>query len=89
MGDRRIMTTFCIGEAYYKFHQEKAEIIRCVFRKIGLALPINGSADHELDIKGFTGLEIGDWRKDIDLHDDQCEISEADDNNIEFVNSFE
>lgn len=34
---------------------------------VGLSLPvyIDGSADHELGIKGFAGIEIGDWRRDL------------------------
>lgn len=34
-----------------------------MFRKVGLSLPIDGSADQKLDIKGFSGIDIGDWRR--------------------------
>jgi len=63
--DRRIMITHCIGKAFYEFHAEKGEVIQRSFRKVGLTLPIDGSLDHELDVKGFMGLEIGDWRRDL------------------------
>ncbi|RPA95569.1 DDE-domain-containing protein [Choiromyces venosus 120613-1] len=91
VGDRRITTTFCVGDAFYKFHQEKAEIIWRVFRKVGLSLPIDGSADIELDIKGFTGLTIGNWRENFNSEHDMETIGEGEDNNedIEYVNSIE
>lgn len=28
-----------------------------------MTLPIDGSADHELHIKGVAGLQVGDWRE--------------------------
>ncbi|RPA89182.1 hypothetical protein L873DRAFT_1849434 [Choiromyces venosus 120613-1] len=91
VGDRRITTTFCVGDAFYKFHQEKAEIIWRVFRKVGLSLPIDGSADSELDIKGFTGLTIGNWRENFNSEHNMETIGEGEDNNedIEYVNSIE
>lgn len=58
VGERRVMTTECVGNAFRQFHNEKAEIIRRSLRKVGLSLPINGSQDYELDIKGFTSLAI-------------------------------
>ncbi|KAG0125647.1 hypothetical protein HOY82DRAFT_616319 [Tuber indicum] len=57
---RRILTTWCVGDAFYKFHTEKSEIISLSFRKVGLSPP-DGSCDSELDIKGFLDLEIGNW----------------------------
>jgi len=52
------MTTHFVGEAYIGFHKEKGQVIRRSFRKVGLSLPIDGSSDHELNIKGFIGLKI-------------------------------
>lgn len=46
-----------------------------VFRKVGLSLPVDGSADHELDTKGFAKIEIGDWRSQTD---DPLELEFAD-----------
>jgi len=65
IGDRRVMTTHCVGEAYAQFHTEKANIIVSSFRKLGLSLPIDCTSDHELDIKGFENLEIGNWQEDL------------------------
>lgn len=63
VGERRILTTWCVGDAWYQFCVEKQDIVKKVFRKVGLFLPIDGSADCELDIKGFMELNIGDWRR--------------------------
>jgi len=85
---RRILTTWCIGDAFYKFHSEKSDIVSRSFRKVGLSLPPDGSCDDELDIKGFGGLEIGDWREtgmeEVDIHAD-IEPSNDDHEAIEFV----
>jgi len=71
---RRILTSWCVGDAFYKFHTEKSEIISRSFRKVGLSLPPDRSCDSELDIKGFSGLEIGNWEDEglgnIDIHAD-------------------
>lgn len=70
VGQRRILTTWCVGDAWYQFCIEKQDIIKSVFRKVGLSLPIDGSQDYELDIKGFSGIEIGDWRRsEVDQQD--------------------
>lgn len=63
VGQRRILTTWCVGDAWYQFCIEKQDIIKSVFRKVGLSLSIDGSEDHELDIKGFSEIEIGDCRR--------------------------
>ncbi|KAG0125363.1 hypothetical protein HOY82DRAFT_543191 [Tuber indicum] len=88
---RRILTTSCVGDAFYKFHLEKGDIIRRVFRKVGLSLPVDGRSDSELDIKGFSGLDIGDWHEGDRVVDDTENISEDNDNNdtIEFVHNDE
>jgi len=87
VSQRCILTTQCVGDVFYKFHAEKAEIIRRVFRKVGLSLPIDGRADKELDIKGFLGLQIGDWRNDVGVAPAEAEILDTNDENedIEFV----
>jgi len=89
VGDRRVVTTFCVGDAFYQFHQEKGEIIRRAFRKVGLSLPVDGSSDSELDIKGFHGLQIGNWEEEIMEPDERADISIENDQNedIEFVNT--
>ncbi|RPB01142.1 DDE-domain-containing protein [Choiromyces venosus 120613-1] len=88
---RRILTTSCVGDAYYRFHIEKGDIIQRVFRKVGLSLPIDGSCDLELDIKGFSGIQIGNWREDQGCVNEISTISDIHDNDesIEFVDSTE
>lgn len=75
VGDRRVLTTWCVGDAWYQFCIEKQHLVKRVFRKVGLSLPIDGSADHELDIKGFSEIDIGDWRSQ---KDDSPELEFAD-----------
>ncbi|RPB06020.1 DDE-domain-containing protein [Choiromyces venosus 120613-1] len=88
---RRILTTSCVGDAYYRFHIEKGDIIQQVFRKVGLSLPIDGSCDLELDIKGFSGIQIGNWQEDQGCVNEISTISDIHDNDesIEFVDSTE
>jgi len=83
--DRRIMTTHGIRKAFYQFHTEKADLIRTSFRKVGLALPIDGTFDHKLDIKGFTDLEIGNWGDDLDALDDRADVADEKDQELELV----
>lgn len=68
VGDRRVMTTICVGQAWEKFSVEKRSIVQKSFRNVGLTLPVDGSSDQELNIKGFTPqeLDIGDWSTDFD-----------------------
>ena len=56
---------------------------------VGLSLPTDGSWDHELDIKGFHGLQIGSWDDEIVEPDPRADISIENDanENIEFVNT--
>lgn len=88
VGDRRVLTTWCVGDAWYQFCVEKQDLVTSVFRKVGLSLPIDGSADHELDIKGFAGIAIGDWKSpndelDLDFLDVNREHDDCD--SIDFV----
>jgi hypothetical protein len=54
---------------------------------VGLSLPIDGSADSELDIKGFQGLEIEDWHEDRGEPDKFADVNmeNDDDGNVEFT----
>ena len=87
VGRRRILTTWAVGEAWEIFTRERAEVIKKSFRILGLALPINGSCDEEISIKGLdcTYLREGikDWQiganPEIDLEDDSTELAEVED----------
>ena len=85
--DRRIMITHCVGKAFYEFHAERREVIQRSFQKVGLTLPIDGSLDHELDVKGFMGLEVGDWRRDLGSLANGRAMEDEEYQGIEFVST--
>ena len=37
-------------------------MIRQAFVQVGLGLPIDGSRDHEIKIKDFPDVQIGNWK---------------------------
>ncbi|RPB00518.1 hypothetical protein L873DRAFT_1564006, partial [Choiromyces venosus 120613-1] len=59
--DKRIMVTHVVGEAWAIFQQEKKELITKAFRDVGVTLPIDGSQDQDIHIKGFDNITVGDW----------------------------
>jgi len=79
------MTIQCVGEAFDLFHTTKPNLISRSFHKTGLSLPINGSLDSELDIKGFTNLEIGNWREDFVLADERADVHDGDDEHMNLL----
>jgi len=52
---------------------------------VGLSLPIDWSSDHELDIKCFENLEIGNWEEDLESLDDRDEVPIEGDEEIELI----
>ena len=75
VGDRRIMITKWVGQAWREFHAEQSHVIVKTFRKVSLSLTIDGSKDHELHVKDIQDIQVGDWtlEKEIPLDeiDDQ------------------
>ena len=67
IGERRILVTHAVAQAWEQFTSSQAskELVISTFRKLGLTLPIDGSCDDELSIKGIDSalLQIGDWRE--------------------------
>ena len=53
VGEMRIMMTHCVARAWEKFCQERQEVVVRSFRCLGISLPIDGSKDGELSIKGL------------------------------------
>ena len=53
IAEQRILVTHAFGEAWEKFNQTYQELVVTTFRKLGLTLPIDGSCDDELSIKGI------------------------------------
>jgi hypothetical protein len=43
-------------------HAEDGDMIRQAFIQVGLGLPIDGSRDHEIKIKDFPDVQVGNWR---------------------------
>lgn len=87
VGQWRVLTTCCVGDAWYQFCIEKQDIVKRVFRKLGLSLPIDRSADHEIDIKGFQEIEVEDWSRDLNEEDQLADVSIEHDSSdlVEFV----
>ena len=54
VGPRRIAVTRAIGDAWTQFSTNRAKVVRLAFRIVGLSLPLDGSADSELSIKGLA-----------------------------------
>lgn len=53
VGRRRVAASWAVGAAWERFSQTKGEVVRRSFRCVGLSLPIDGSADEEISIKGI------------------------------------
>lgn len=62
VGDRRVLLTQWVGQAWKEFHEENSGTIRRAFRKVGLSLAVDGSEDDELHIEDLPDIEVGDWR---------------------------
>jgi len=62
--DRRVLVQRCVAEAWHTFSTEKREVVVNSFRKVGLSLPIDGSCDDELSVKGISKEEfqVGNWQ---------------------------
>lgn len=78
VGERRIMLTHWVGQAWREFHQENPDLIRQTFRDLGLSLAVDGSEDTELKFRDISNIEVGDWRlirKEVEP-DDPVEIDE-------------
>ena len=48
VGRWRVLCTWAVGEAWERFSQEHAHVVRRGFTATGLALPIDGSRDSEI-----------------------------------------
>lgn len=65
VSQHRVVTTEAVGHAWEEWHRldAKHKIIIKAFRDTGISLPVDGSHDCELNIKGFSlgELVVGDW----------------------------
>jgi hypothetical protein len=62
IGQRRVLLTKWVGQAWEDMHAEDSEMLRQAFEQVGLGLPIDGSQDHKIKIKDFLGVEVGNWK---------------------------
>ena len=53
VGKRRVAASWAVGAAWERFSQAKGDVVRRSFRCVGLSLPIDGTADQEISIKGI------------------------------------
>ncbi|KAG0128146.1 hypothetical protein HOY82DRAFT_541516 [Tuber indicum] len=65
IAERRVIVTHAVGQAWERFTETHKELVVTTFRKLGLTLPIDGSYDSELSIKGIDPslLKIGNWEE--------------------------
>jgi hypothetical protein len=62
VGQRRVLLTKWVGQAWDDIHAEDGDMIRRAFKQVGLGLPIDGSQDHEIKIKDFSEGQVGNWK---------------------------
>ena len=60
--ERRILMTHWIGAAWEIFCHEYKDAIRASFVKCGIALPIDGSQDALINIRGLTDYIVPPWQ---------------------------
>jgi hypothetical protein len=65
VGERRVLVTRWVADAWDWLHREHKQTIVRTFRQLGITLKIDGSEDKdELRIRGFPDIEVGDWKRD-------------------------
>ena len=90
VGDRRILMTHWVAQAWEKVHLEhKDAIIKC-FKSVGLSLANDGSEDHLLKIRDLPSLTFGDWQTAPNgTEENPLEITDEDGSTIEVDNDEE
>jgi len=88
VGRRRVLCTWAVGEAWERFSQEHTHVVRRAFTATGLALPIDGSPDSEISVKGLDSslliAGLGDWREGGLTTNDEEEVGEEEELNVAF-----
>jgi hypothetical protein len=62
VSQRRVLLTRWVVQAWEDMHSEDGDMIRQAFVQVGLGLPIDGSQDHEIKIKDFPDVQVGNWK---------------------------
>ena len=62
--DRQVLVQKCVAQAWQIFSTQKRDVVVNSFRKVGLSVPIDGSCDDELSVKGFSQGDfwVGNWQ---------------------------
>jgi hypothetical protein len=63
VGDRRVLLTYWVAEAWKKLYQDHQDAIIKTFQNVGLSLPTDGSKDHLLKIRDLPHMTIADWQR--------------------------
>ena len=66
IGERRILMTHWVAQAWEKVHTEHKDAIITCFKSVGLSLPVDGSEDHLLKVQDCPNLTYGDWQKALE-----------------------
>lgn len=64
VGRRRVLCTWAVGEAWERFTTNHSHVVERSFTTVGLSLPIDGSRDSEISIKGLSTLLFVEGVKD-------------------------
>ena len=75
----RVLVTQAVGAAWEQFCEKHQGLVVQTFRKLGITLPIDGSSDGELSVKGINSslLEIGDWRREQNATSRDADVLES------------
>ena len=87
IGRRCIALTQAVREAWTRFSSKRAEVVLCSFCTLGLSLPINGSEDYKISIKGLATdilveqlkeeKGIDSLEQNVDNSSDEKEVSDV------------
>ncbi|OBT71594.1 hypothetical protein VF21_09541 [Pseudogymnoascus sp. 05NY08] len=76
IGERRVMLTHWVAQAWKRLHTKYEETIVKAFRSVGMSLNPNGSEDFELKIKALDDIIVRDWhRQDISQDKEQEDVT--------------
>ena len=79
VGDRRILLTHWVAQAFERVHLEHKDAIIACFKSVGLSLAIDGSEDHLLKVRDCPNLTIGDWQQVPNSTEENSTIDNDDD----------
>jgi len=95
VGQRRVMISWAVGEAWERFCLSRKEVIKRSFTAVGLSLPIDGTRDTEISLKGINTAQLVEDLRDwtvgglelptLDMDSDGGESLPEGDDNSEFI----